>query len=168
MSFQQIGAVAGRVAAKLEPRPLVHSNGRFDTQAIAARVNDLWAARQEFLAQYEGNPTLRYWREVTWDGIVERVWREASGAQHAWLLENVKPVYTPAEREEYTNLLAQQSRLPIDGTNKFREMSSAKMAISDAARKRAFDSAMPSVHRTRESALADVRMPGDEMAQAAE
>ena len=167
MSFQSLGAVASRIVAKLEPRPLVTATGRFDTQAIASRVNDLWSAKQDFLAQYEGE-VLLWWRDQIWGGIVERVWHEASGAQTKWLLDNVKPTYTPAERDECTNLVAQQNRLPIDGSNKFRELTWAKQHISDAARNRAFDAAMPSQYRTREAALVDVRMPGDELLAAAE
>ncbi len=51
---------------------LITPTGHFDPQAIAARVNALWSAKQDFLSGYQG-PTLRYWQDNIWTGALEMV-----------------------------------------------------------------------------------------------
>lgn len=135
---------------QLATHPLVYSNGHFDTKAVAARVNELFV------------------NGAIWENVVERVWREASAAQAAWLIDNVKPIWTPSERLEYAALWAQQNSLPHGYDRDFREFTWALQKIATDARDRAFNAALPMVYRTREAAMDDVRMPGDEFKVAAE
>jgi hypothetical protein len=139
-------------------RNLITPAGRFNASTIATRATELWTNKQEFLSQFQGS-TLRWWQDNIWTGILEKVWREASGEQTTWLLANVPAVYTKAERAEYDALRSEQDRLPTNEHHRFRELTWAMQRIAVAARERTWATAMAPAERSREAALVGVSAP---------
>ena len=151
---------------------LLHPNGHFDTLSIARRAQELWAQKQAFLGELDGD-ALEFWIGRIKTDVLESVWREASREQASFLFDSVQPVYTDVERETFVLLHEQQRRIPIYDHAKFQEFWRAKEQITNTARHRTFDQYAidNGINREREYALKDIpnlELVGGQFMEAAE
>lgn len=136
---------------------LINENGSFNTLSIARRAQELWAQKQAFLGELDGD-ALDFWIGRIKTDVLESVWREVSREQASFFFEEVQPRYTPVEEALWTLLHEQQRSNPYYEHKKNQHYWHEKQKISETARHRTYDeyAAANNIRRDREHALKDI------------